>query len=290
MATDTVPTLVDPDWLAARLDAPDLRVVDCTVHLAVRSGTGDYRLDSGEDDWRAGHVPGGVFADLIEDLSETEDPAYPFELPSPAAFASGMERLGIGDDTRVVVYDAASEGSRNMWAARLWWLLRVFGHDRVGVLDGGWERWVGEDRPVESGAAEPTPEVEFTPAFRPELVADRGEVADRAGAGDACVINALRPADHAAERVPGSVNVPAVGEDAIVDTETGTYLPPSGLRERFEAAGATDADRVITYCGAGVAASSAALGLHLAGVEDAAVYDGSLSEWLEAEGTAVATD
>jgi thiosulfate/3-mercaptopyruvate sulfurtransferase len=275
---DALPTLVEPAWLEAHLDDPDLRVLDCTVYLRTDPETGEYDLESGYGNWVEGHVPGSAFADLIEDLSETEEPDYPFQLPSPAAFAEAVGELGVGDDSRVVLYDAVDEANNNEWAARLWWMFRVFGHEQVGVLNGGLARWRRENRPVESGEADPDPAT-FTPDYRPELVADKEEVRAAIDDGDTCTINALRPGDHADERIPGSANVPAVGEEAVIDAETGTYEDPDRLAARFGEAGALAADRVITYCGGGIAASSDALALHLAGVTDAAVYDGSLSEW-----------
>jgi thiosulfate/3-mercaptopyruvate sulfurtransferase len=279
---EAVPALVDPDWLEARLDAPDLRVLDCTVHLEFDPETGARRSESGRSDWKRAHVPGSAFADLLEDLSAA-DPAYPYQRPSPGRFADAMEALGVGDDSRVVCYDTAG----NAWAARVWWLLRAFGFDRAGVLNGGWKRWTAEGRPV-SDAPPTDREVTFTPDPRPELFVEKETVLEAIDDDDACLVNALRPADHAGTglvkygrpgRIPGSVNVPAVGEDAIVEESDHAYLPLVEIRERFAEVGATGADRVITYCGGGIAASSAAFALHRLGVDDVAVYDGSLAEW-----------
>jgi len=281
MTDEAVPSLVEPDWLEARLDAPDLRVLDCTVHLEFDPETGARRSESGRADWERAHVPGSAFADLLEDLSAA-DPAYPYQRPSPERFADAMESLGVGDDSRVVCYDTAG----NAWAARVWWLLRAFGFDRAGVLNGGWKRWTAEGRPV-SDAPPTDREVTFTPDPRPELFVEKETVLEAID-DDACLVNALRPADHAGTglvkygrpgRIPGSVNVPAVGEDAIVEESDHTYLALAELRERFAEVGATESDRVITYCGGGIAASSAAFALHRLGVEDVAVYDGSLAEW-----------
>lgn len=282
MAGEGVPSLVEPDWLEPRLDEPDLRVVDCTLHLSFDPETGARRSVSGRSDWEASHIPGSVFADIEADLSAA-DPAYPYQRPSSERFADAMESLGIGDDSRVVCYD--SEG--NAWAARVWWMLRAFGFENAGVLNGGWDRWTAESRPV---SADPPVdrEVTFTPEPRPELFVEKGAVREAIDDESCCLINALRPEDHAGDglvkygrpgRIPGSVNVPAVGDDAIVDAEDRTYRSREELRERFDAAGATGSERVIAYCGGGIAASSAAFALHLLGIDDVAVYDGSLAEW-----------
>ena len=285
-ASGDVPSLVEPDWLEPRLDDPDLRVLDCTVHLEFDPETGARCSRSGRPDWERSHVPGSVFADIEGDLSAA-DPAYPYQRPGPERFADAMEALGVGDDTRVVCYDSAGSA----WAARVWWLLRAFGFDRAGVLNGGWDRWTAEGRPVSTDPPVDR-DVTFTPEPRPELFVEKEDVLEAIDDGAPRLVNALRPADHEGTglvkygrpgRIPNSANVPAVGEDAIVDPETGTYLPRSALGERFADAGVTDADRVITYCGAGIAASSAAFALHLVGIDDVAVYDGSLAEWGRAD-------
>lgn len=280
--TETVPSLVEPEWLEARLETPNVRVVDCTIHLSFDPETGARQSESARTDWERGHIPGSVYADLQADLS-ADDPDYPYQRPSSERFADAMESLGIGDDSRVVLYDAAE----NMWAARVWWLLRAFGFDRAGVLNGGWDRWTAEDRPVST--APPTDrEVTFTPEPRPELFVETEAVLDAIDEDSCSLVNALRPEDHAGTglvkygrpgRIPSSVNVPATGDEAIVTSGDNTFLSQDTLRERFADAGVTDSDRVITYCGGGIAASSAAFALHLLGIEDVAVYDGSLAEW-----------
>jgi thiosulfate/3-mercaptopyruvate sulfurtransferase len=288
MTEESVPPLVEPGWLADRLSDPDLRVLDCTVELRIDPDTGEVTTRSGRDGWVDRRVPGSAFADLLEEFSETDDPDFWLQAPDAEGFATAMERLSVGDDSRVVLYDTTDS---NIWAARLWWLLRAYGFDRAGVLDGGLRGWADGDRPVETGppgdAVAPT--VTFSPDPRPELLADREEVLAAVDDGDRCLVNALRSADHVGDgpvkygrpgRIPSSVNVPASWDDhGVVDPDTARYRPREELRRLFAGVGATDSDRVITYCGGAIAASSVAFALHLVGVEDVAVYDGSLAEW-----------
>lgn len=283
MTIRDVPALVQTGWLADHLGDPTLRVLDCTVHLSADPMTGASRVESGRADWEHAHIPGSSFADLIHDLSDPSITHYSYPLPPAARFADVMSRLGVGDDSAVVLYDTRG----NMWAARLWWMLRVFGFDRAGVLDGGWKKWLAEGRPASAEPTTPRP-ARFTPRPRPGLVANRDEVLATVGNGGACLIDALAPdsyfgrthrSDGRVGHIPGAVNVPALHSSGIVDPDTMTYLPSEALRARFTAAGVPTTGRVITYCGGGIAASSAALALHLIGADDVAVYDGSLSEW-----------
>jgi thiosulfate/3-mercaptopyruvate sulfurtransferase len=201
-------------------------------------------------------------------------------MPPAAQFAEAMGRHGVGDGVRVVLYDRWV----NMWAARVWWMLRAFGFDDAAVLDGGWKKWRLEGRPIgtDDGVRAPRP---FIARPRPELFADKSGVLAALGQRGACVLNALTAEQHHGTggvvygrpgRIPGSVNVPARD---LVDPKTHAYLPPEVLREKFAAVGALDAGRVITYCGGGIAASSDAFVLTLLGRDDVSVYDASLSEW-----------
>jgi thiosulfate/3-mercaptopyruvate sulfurtransferase len=270
--------LVSTDWLAAHLDDPAVRVLECTVYLHPDSTVkGGVRVESGREQWTAGHIPGAGFADLQTELSDRASPLR-FMMPPAAQFAEAMGRHGVGDGVRVVLYDRAV----NMWAARIWWMLRAFGFDGATVLDGGWKKWTGEGRPVAIDAGS-RPARTFTPRPRPELIADRAAVLAGIGDGATCVLNALTEEQHRGGgqyprpgHIKGSVNVPARD---LVDPATHAYLPADVLRQKFEAAGALDARRVITYCGAGIAASSDAFVLTLLGRDDVALYDASLSEW-----------
>lgn len=274
--------LVSGSWLEEHLDDPDLRILDATVQINPEVG-----IESGRSAWEESHIPGSAFADLLTDLSEP-DPVVGFRFPSADRFSETMGRLGVGDGTSVVVYDARE----NMWAARLWWLLRAFGFDDAAVLDGGWTSWVQQGRPVSSTPSSPAPAT-FTPRPRPEVIADAAEVLAAIGKDSSCILSALGRRQHRGElneygrpgHIPGAANVSAF---EVIDRTTQRYLPRDALRSKF--ADALDRDRVITYCGGGIAASSDAFLLHLLGHRNVAVYDGSLMEWCADPGLPLETD
>ena len=273
--------IVPGEWLEEHLGDPGLRIVDATVVLDPES----WHANTGRSTWENSHIPGAVFVDLIEELSDPAgDEGLPegvraYRLPSPEAFAEAIGRYGIGNETAVVVYDTTA----GMWASRLWWMLRVFGHDRVAVLDGGWAKWEADSRPVTSDVTDAPEPAVFEPAFRSELVATRDEVAGSVDDSEVVLVNALWPELFRGEaktpldrpgRIPGSVNVPFTE----VANEDGTLRSPEEVREIFSQVGA-DGRSVVTYCGGGIAATFDALALATAGI-DAAVYDGSLVEWV----------
>jgi thiosulfate/3-mercaptopyruvate sulfurtransferase len=273
LAMTTLPgPLVDPLWLAEHLDAGDLRVLETTAWLDPADGK-PYEIRSGRPEWEKAHIAGSAFADVVHDLAEPH-PTLNFTFPSPERFAAGMSALGVEDGTAVVLYD------RNgmTWSTRLWWLLRAYGFDNAGVLDGGWASWEG---PVTDEPAPSYPGATFTPRLRPELVASLDEVAD----GPPCLLNALAPDVFRGDtnrygragRIPGSVNVYA---KHLLDPESGRLLSEDALREQLGAVGALDGRRVIAYCGAGVSATLDVFALTLLGAADVAVYDGSMSEWI----------
>ncbi len=278
----SLPTpLVTTDWLAEHLDDADLRLLDATIFLAPpASPGGDWTQERGLAAHEEEHIPGARYADLVSELS-TDDGW--FNRPGADAFKAAVERLGVGDGTRVVVYDRAA----SMWATRVWWLLRSYGFDDVAVLDGGFPRWKAEGRPTTAEPTPAAPAATFTPKDRPELVADRDEVLAVVNDGGACLINSLAAEDHTATetdryarpgRIPGSLNVPVFGLLA----GDGTFRSPDELREQFADVLARDG-RKITYCGGGIAATGDALALYLLGETDVAIYDGSLREWTSDE-------
>jgi thiosulfate/3-mercaptopyruvate sulfurtransferase len=279
--------LVSPAELATRLDAPELRLVECSAVNTALPDQSDFRAESARGLYDAGHLPGAVFVDPIAELS---DPAsgLRYTMPTPARVADTFGRLGVGPGTFVVLYCR----DHNVFAARLWWMLRAIGWDGAAVLDGGFVRWMAEGRPVTTEARRHPP-ARLEPRPRPGLFV--GKAAVRAALGDPGVIlvNALGAQQHEGRggvtyggrpgRIPGSVSVPA---RSLTDPVTHAFLPPDRLRATLERAGVLRAGaagvanrRAVTYCGAGIAASSDAFVLTLLGVRDVAVYDGSLEEW-----------
>jgi thiosulfate/3-mercaptopyruvate sulfurtransferase len=271
--------LVTTDWLAEHLGAPDLVVLDCTMHL-IPDPKITYTVKSGREDFEKGHIPRAQFVDLQEDLSDNGKLPLRFMLPQPAAFAAAMRRLGIGNGSRVVTYSTTTP----QWATRVWWVMRNFGFDGAAVLDGGFQKWAREGRPVETGPARVRPPADFTVREERPLMVGKDAVLAAIGDGATCTINALQAMQHAGTggntygrpgRIAGSVNVPTAG---LVDPATGTYLPAPALRAKFAAVNAFDR-RVITYCGGGIAASVTAHVLVMLGHPEVRLYDASLSEW-----------
>jgi thiosulfate/3-mercaptopyruvate sulfurtransferase len=272
--------LVETDWMATHLDDPGVRLLECNVFLhPAPDMPGGFRVESGRAKWAEGHIPGAGFVDLQEELSDRTSKLR-FMMPPAAQFAEAMGRAGVGDGVRVILYDRAV----NMWAARIWWMLRAFGFDNAAVLNGGFKKWTVEGRALATDAG-PRPARTFTPRPRPALMADKAGVLAALGESNACVLNALSEEQHRGTggstygrpgRIAGSVNVVA---RELVDPQTHAYLPADVLRAKFQAVGALDAKRVVTYCGGGIAASSDAFILTLLGRDDVAVYDASLSEW-----------
>ena len=162
-------TLVSAQWLSEHLDAPDMVVLDCTV-LIEPDEDGGMRSLSGRASYEQGHIPTAGFADLLGDLSDSDSPIQ-YALPSPEQFAAAMGALGVGDDSRVVLYDAMG----SPWAARVWWMLRWIGFDHAALLDGGLDAWTAQGFALSTDLPD-RPARTLTPSPRPELVADRDEV------------------------------------------------------------------------------------------------------------------
>lgn len=270
--------LVSSSWLVDHLDDPDLRILECTVDL--KSGPGGFVPQEVSDRWAEGHIPNSVYADLTNDLSDPGSDLR-FTMPTAEHFARAMEALGVGQGTRVVLYDRRM----TMWATRVFWMLRAFGFDDCAVLDGGWRNWTQEGRPVSTDPAPERPTITFRAEPRPELIATLEQVEAAVGDDRTCIVNSLSPENHDGAdstygrpgHIPGASNVFAM---ALIDAETHRYRPLSELEVMFDHLPSDQP--VITYCGGGIAATSDAFVLReLLGRDDVAVYDGSLSEWLK---------
>jgi thiosulfate/3-mercaptopyruvate sulfurtransferase len=265
--------LIATQVLAQRLSEPGWLVADCRFELD--------RPDAGRAAWVAGHIQGAVHVDLERDLSAPVTPVtgrHP--LPSPEAFAATLSRIGIGDETRVVCYDAGPGAD----AARLWWMLRWVGHDAVAVLDGGFAAWTVEGRPVETSATARAP-ARFVARPRPERLVDAAMVAGALRRGETLVdvrgaerfAGKVEPLDAVAGHVPGAVNLPFLDNlDAA-----GRFRAPAQLAELWRSrTGAAPGRAPILMCGSGVTACQGLLALEAAGIPGGRLYAGSWSEWI----------
>ncbi|MEM7446228.1 MAG: sulfurtransferase [Pseudomonadota bacterium] len=261
------------DWLSQHRNDSGLVILDCRIRMEP-DGAGAFRYETAREDYNAGHIPAAGFADLMVELRDTESPLV-FALPSAADFCAAMGALGVGDDSRVVLYD----DFLSIWAARVWWMLRWVGFDRAAILDGGLTAWNAEGRPL---SAEPAGKAArtLTPHVRPEVIADHPEVRAAVADGSACLIDTMH-GDHyqGAEsffgrpgRIQGASNL---FSGDLVD-ESGRYKPDNELSKLVT--GDRNA-RNITYCGGGIMASSNAFIMSRLGFTDVAVYIGSLQEW-----------
>lgn len=256
----------------ARAAAADVRIVDATWYLPTEKKDPDA-------EFAEAHIPGAVRFDISEVCDKTHK--APHMLPSPLQFAEQVGVLGLGSAHHIVVYDKGEYA-----AARVWWMFRVFGHERVSVLDGGLPKWRAEGRPIASGAARPTP-ASFTPRIRPSLVRTMEQMRANLASKADQVVDA-RPEKRFAGELPEirpgveSGHIPGSRHLFYNDVMTAAprmYLPPAEIERIFRAKGIDLARPIVASCGSGVSACTLALALHLAGKPDAAVYDGSWSEW-----------
>lgn len=266
-------SLVDTDWLEAHLDDPNVKILDGSWHLPAtgRDGLAEYTTS---------HIPGAEHFDINAVSDKTS--SLPHMLPTADAFAAAVGAMAITNDHRVIVYDADGLFS----APRVWWMFRVFGHDNVALLSGGFRKWTAEGCRVTADAYS-SGSATFTARFNPHMVRSLDQIVRFAEDESEIVLDA-RAADRFAGRspearpgveaghIPGSSNLP-YGE--IIDPETGMFRDAAALALAFEASGLNDGKPIATTCGSGVSACILGMGLHLMGNNNWSVYDGSWTEW-----------
>lgn len=276
-------SLVSTPWLAARLDAPDVRIVDASLHLP----------DAGRDakaEYEDSHILGAVYMDLAELTAGASDPGN--KLPSLEKFASRVRRLGIGDGNRIVLYDKSDLHS----ACRAWWMLRYFGHSEVAVLDGGFAKWTAEEQPVDF-LPPPPKDRHFTPRVNALRLRVLDQMVENLDTKREQVIDARSATRFSGEtpeprpnmragHIPGSINIPY----SLLFQADGTFKDNAALEAVFKDAGVDIDAPIITTCGSGVTASVLAFALERIGALEVALYDGSWSEWGGRDDTPVETN
>lgn len=269
-----LPDLVSTAWLAAHSGASDLRVLDATLFLpdSGKNGRTEYERE---------HIPGALFFDI--NAASDRASALPNMLPSASQFAAIASDLGIGNEDRVVIYDAQGIVS----SPRAWWMFRMFGHATVAVLDGGLPKWRREGRAMETGTGFAPAGREFVTRAQLAEARSLAQVQAAIGASSEKIIDARSARRFAGAEpeprpglrsghIPGSFNVPYA---TLIDHEMGTYLGHEELRAKFLEAGIDPEQPAICTCGSGISACVLAFALHQLGNRSVAVYDGSWSEW-----------
>lgn len=269
--------LVSTDELAQNLSNPRLRLFDTHVYLMPKPG-GGYEVQSGQDSWRQSHIPGASFIDVQADLSDP-DHRLRYMMPPDDFFVAAMSRLGVGAADQVVLYNRGA----TWWATRVFFMLRAHGFDAVRVLDGGFDKWQQEGRPLQSGATW-YPPATFRSGPRRAIFVGKEAVLQAVRSGEQVLVNALAPEVFSGKissygrpgRIAGSCNLPARD---LLDPVTQAFLPPEQLRAKLGAAGLLGDKPVISYCGGGISATTDAFALLLMGREDVTIYDASMNEW-----------
>jgi thiosulfate/3-mercaptopyruvate sulfurtransferase len=266
--------LVSTEWLADRLGDPTIRIADVRWYL--------LKPDQGREEYLQGHIPGALFFHVDHDLAL---PPYQgpgrHPLPTAEVFAETASRAGIGRETHVVAYDSTGGAT----AARLWWLLRYFGHDKVSLLDGGITRWTAEGRALQKEIRH-FPRANFTAKPQRDWVVDQAMV-DALRKDHATLLLDARvaeryegktePIDARPGHIPGAKNAPLAAN--LHGPDDPRLLDPGELRERFGQLGADRAEKIVAYCGSGVNACLNIFALELAGYKGALLYEGSWSDW-----------
>lgn len=282
MPTSEPTILVSTAWLHDRLGSPDIRILDASWHLPQTGRSGRSEFDQV-------HIPGAAFFD-IDEIADASSP-LPHTMPSPEKFASRVRKLGVGDGTTVIVYDACGMYA----AARVWWMFRAMGHHQVAVLDGGLGKWQAEGLPMTDDT-----QVHFERHFtaRPDWSKLRtfDAVQKDVESGDRQILDARSPGRFSGKdpepreglksgHMPGAINIP----HSSLLLPDGTLKRPEDLAALFTEAGVDLAQPATATCGSGVSACLVLLALSATGRRDDALYDGSWAEWGSRSGTPVVT-
>lgn len=276
--------LVSTAWLANHLQDPTLRIVDMRGQVATQEpepGVQEATYRGRPEDYAAAHIPGAVYLDWTRDLIDPDDPV-PAQAARAGQLASTLSAHGIGDQHTIVAYDDAPTFQ---FATRLWWLLRLYGHEQALVLDGGLPKWQREGRPLTT-AVPAVPPATFTPRLQPHLRVEAHEVLRLIGAPGVQLLDARDERQYTGAlrrgkrggHIPGAINIP---REVLIDPASGTFRDDTALGALLPASGTGANDRLVAYCNGGVAATSLlfALALHGYPLENLANYDGSWNEW-----------
>jgi thiosulfate/3-mercaptopyruvate sulfurtransferase len=274
--------LITTAELAGWLERPDLRLFDCTTFLepAPPGSDAPYIVVPGNHTFEAGHIPGADFLDLQGEFSDHKTELH-FMMPKLAQLKTAFGRHGIDADSRVVLYSIGTP----MWATRFWWMLKSLGFEHAAVLDGGFDKWKAEDRPIETGPGKNHPAAIFPTKSKRGFFIGKQDVLAAKDDHSTVIVNALGPQFHRGlepsrygrpGRIPGSCNVSAA---TLLDPATRTFVPLADAEAKFAAQGLRKDKRVVAYCGGGISATIDLFLLYRLGYHDLTLYDGSMGEW-----------
>lgn len=272
--------IVNCEWLAEKINNENIRTYDCTTYLHYRDNDPSlpYVVESGREQYEKSHIPNSSYIDLQSDLSDKDSP-YRFTMPDLEILSESFKKIGIGENFHIILY------SRNgtQWSARIWWMLRSVGVDNVSILDGGFNEWVRLGLPT-SDKILTFPESNFNFKPRDDIFIGKEPVIKALEDKNTKILNSLTEDIHKGQnprygrpgRIPNSLNIPF---HKLLDPETGKFLGAEELLDIFEQNKIGYENKIINYCGGGIAASLEAFVLYQLGYKNLKIYDNSLSEW-----------